>query len=77
MPTYDFGCIDCGEKFEVFAKISEKEQGLDLECPGCSGKKVVQIFSNINFVKSGGKSADKAFRMAGGCGPNAGPGCCG
>ncbi len=77
MPTYEFGCIDCGEKFEIFATVSQKESGLDLTCPKCGGMKVAQLFNSINFVKSNAGSADKAFQMSGGCGPNAGPNCCG
>lgn len=77
MPTYEYGCIDCGCKFDVFATISEKEKGLDPICPDCGGKNTVQLFNSINFIKSDGGSADTAFRNSGGCGPNAGPGCCG
>lgn len=77
MPTYEYGCLDCGHQFEIFATISQHDQGLDLTCPHCGSKQAVQIFSRINFIKSRSGSADRAFRMAGGCGPNASPGCCG
>ncbi|MDZ7261052.1 MAG: zinc ribbon domain-containing protein [candidate division KSB1 bacterium] len=77
MPTYEYGCIDCGEKFDVFASISQKERGLKPGCPKCGGTQTVQLFRSINFVKSNGSSPDAAFRTAGGCGPNPMPGCCG
>jgi putative FmdB family regulatory protein len=77
LPTYEFGCINCGEKFDVFASITQKEKGLKVECPKCGSNKVVQLFQSLNFVKSGGSSTDAAFRAAGGCGPNPVPGCCG
>jgi putative FmdB family regulatory protein len=77
VPTYEFGCVNCGQTLEVFATIAEKEKGLNLRCSGCGSKKVVQVFSSVNFAKSGGKCVGKAFPMAGGCGQNAGPGCCG
>ncbi len=77
MPTYEFGCLKCGEKFDVFATIAQKEEGLQLECPRCHSHEVAQLFGQINFVRSGGGSADAAFRQSGGCGPNPGSGCCG
>jgi putative FmdB family regulatory protein len=77
MPIYEYGCLDCGHKFEIFASISQHDQGLDLTCPQCDSKQVAQLFSRVGFIKSGSRSADAAFRMAGGCGPKAGPGCCG
>lgn len=77
MPTYEFGCIDCGEKFDVFASVSQKDEGLKLVCPKCGSANAVQLFNSINFVKSSTGSPNRAFQMAGGCGPNPGPGCCG
>lgn len=77
MPTYEYGCVDCGEKFDLFASISQKERGLKAECPKCGSAHTVQIFRSINFVKSNSSSPDEAFRASGGCGPNPLPGCCG
>lgn len=77
MPTYEYGCLDCGDKFEVSASISQKEKGLEIVCPKCGGSEAVQLFNNVNFVKSGGGSANSAFKSSGGCGPNSSPGCCG
>jgi len=76
MPTYDYGCIDCGEKFEVTATIKEKEKGLNPVCPKCGGKHAAQLFNNVFFVKSSGRNANAAFQFSGGCGPNARTGCC-
>jgi putative FmdB family regulatory protein len=72
MPTYEYICMDCREKTEVFATISAKEKGLNLECPKCGGKKLVQFFGRVNVIGSAGG-------IGGGgpiCGPQAGPGCC-
>lgn len=74
MPTYDYGCIDCGAKFEVTATLGEKEKGLEPVCPECGGKHAAQLFSNVFFVKSSRQSGNPAV---GCCGPNAGPDCCG
>ncbi|MFA6078650.1 MAG: FmdB family zinc ribbon protein [Candidatus Omnitrophota bacterium] len=35
MPTYDYECEKCGNKFEIFQKMSDKPEG---ECPKCKGK---------------------------------------
>lgn len=70
MPTYEYVCIECGEKIEIYASIAEKEKGLKVSCPKCHSKKVAQIFGNFMVMgssKSGGPI----------CGPQAGPGCCG
>jgi len=77
MPTYEFGCLKCGERFEIFSSISQKEKGLQPQCPKCGSPQVAQIFGKINFLKSGGGSADAAFRQASGCGCNPKSGCCG
>ncbi len=71
MPTYDYVCMDCKGKMEVFASIAEKEKGLNLKCPNCGGKKLVQFFGQMNIMGSRGS-------MGGfpGCGPQSGPGCC-
>jgi len=76
MPTYEYGCVDCGEKFDLFATISQKERGLKPACPKCGGAQTVQLFQSINFLKSNSSSPDAAFRESGGCGPNPMPGCC-
>lgn len=76
MPTYEFGCVNCGEKFEVFATVSQKESGLELKCPKCGGEEVAQLFNSINFVKSGSGDTAQTSAAASCCGPNAAPGCC-
>jgi putative FmdB family regulatory protein len=38
MPNYAWRCQDCGCDFEVYAAISERDQGED--CPDCSSSKV-------------------------------------
>ncbi len=71
MPTYEFICMGCREKMEVFASISQKENGLDLKCPKCGGKKLVQFFGQVNVIGSRGMGGGFP-----GCGPQSGPGCC-
>lgn len=74
MPTYEYICMDCREKTEVFASISEKEKGLKLACPKCGSKKLVQFFGRVNVM---GSSRGLGGPPISGCGPMSGPGCCG
>lgn len=54
MPTYEFKCDDCGERFDIRALFSEKEKGLNCECPRCGSEDTEQVFGGlIFFVKSG------------------------
>jgi putative FmdB family regulatory protein len=71
MPLYDYQCKDCGETFEVRATIQEKIAGLDLVCVKCGSRETRQLLTAAMMVHGG-----KEFSPSG-CGPNAGPGCCG
>jgi len=71
MPTYEYICIECQEKTEVRATISEKERGLKVTCPKCGSKKMAQIFGV--FMVMGSSSSKNNAPM---CGPSAGPSCC-
>ena len=73
MPTYEYICMGCKGKTEVFAPISQKEKGLNLKCPTCGGTKLVQIFGQVNVM--GSRRDMGGFPP--GCGPQSGPGCCG
>jgi len=52
MPNYDFRCTECGHKFSVQVSMSDKDK---VTCPGCSGKKVEQLFTGF-MVSTGGAS---------------------
>jgi len=72
MPTYEYNCIKCGAKTDVFATIVEKEAGLKPTCPICGSKKMVQFFGQINVLGSRGLGGPS------GCVPRSGPtSCCG
>jgi len=51
MPTYEFRCGECGNKFTVMVSISDKEK---LTCPSCSSKKIEQLFTGCQVRTSGG-----------------------
>lgn len=54
MPTYEFQCADCGERFDVHASFSEKDKGLNPKCPKCNSESVGQVFGGlVFFAKSG------------------------
>jgi putative FmdB family regulatory protein len=55
MPIYEYRCNDCGRKFELMQKITEKAPK---DCKYCSGK-VERLISQTNFqLKGGGWHAD-------------------
>lgn len=64
-------CTECKERMEVNVTIAEKEKGLNLTCPKCGSKKMVQVFGS--FMVMGSSRGNKPPI----CGPNAGPSCCG
>jgi putative FmdB family regulatory protein len=35
MPTYDYECLKCGKRFEVFQKMTDEPKK---RCPTCRGK---------------------------------------
>jgi len=51
MPFYDLRCKNCGEEFNIMAKMSEREQKL-IKCPKCGNNELEPIFSNVNNIKS-------------------------
>ncbi len=51
MPTYDFRCKACENKFTVRISISERQ---GVKCPNCNSSAVQQIFTTFAVaVKSG------------------------
>ncbi len=75
MPTYEYICSECQNKFDVYATLAEKEKGLKPECPNCHSKKTIQVFGNF-AVFSRGSSGGSNSSFLPGCGPGCGPGTC-
>ncbi len=75
MPLYSFRCEDCDTIFDVRASIKEKENGLNPECPQCHGQNARQVITAGLLMHDGGRTGGSGG--VGGCGPDAGPGCCG
>ncbi|BCV20866.1 FmdB family zinc ribbon protein [Moorella sp. Hama-1] len=61
MPTYDFRCQECGERFTVKMSLKEKDKAT---CPACGSQKLQQLFTGITIL--GGSSG------GGGCAAPAG-----
>lgn len=64
MPTYDYKCIDCGNAFEHFQRITEEPL---TECPVCSGhvKRLIgtgsaPIFKGSGFYQTDYKKTSKS-----------------
>jgi putative FmdB family regulatory protein len=52
MPTYEFVCTACGQKFEELKKVGDN----DAKCPVCDSK-AERIMSAPNVIVSGSKSS--------------------
>jgi putative FmdB family regulatory protein len=74
MPIYEYVCEDCGKPFEIRASISDYSKGLDTPCPHCGSRKAIRVFSSVGMFTSG---RGRGGGPPSGCGPMAGPGCCG
>ncbi len=64
MPTYEYKCLKCGEKFEVFQKFSDDPVKT---CPKCDGevKRLIgagagPIFKGSGFYQTDYKNSSKS-----------------
>ncbi len=55
MPTYNFKCRECGEKFKIEISLDDKETMVPT-CPNCGSEDVFQDFSSVGILScnSGG-----------------------
>ena len=51
MPTYDFRCLDCNRRFDVFFTYTEYGSQ-DVHCPNCDSKNVQRKIGRIRIAKS-------------------------
>ncbi|HEB28460.1 MAG TPA: zinc ribbon domain-containing protein [Porticoccus sp.] len=54
MPTYEFECKECGQKFNLMESIDAHEKHNE-KCPKCSGNDIKSLISLVN-VKTSKKS---------------------
>ena len=50
MPTYDYYCDECDEKWEEFRSISSRDEPLNCPCPKCQSKSVKRGFEGFPTV---------------------------
>ena len=67
MPFYEFECMQCKGKFEVFATLAQKEKGLAPRCPNCGSEIVQRIFDSLALISRSGEISA----------PSVGGSCCG
>ncbi|MDH7577999.1 MAG: zinc ribbon domain-containing protein [Bacillota bacterium] len=75
MPTYEFICKGCGNRFSLFTTIAGRARAC---CPSCQGSDLQQVFKGVMFVKgnsSGGQSSSSSG--GGGCSRTSCSGCAG
>ncbi len=64
MPIYEFRCQECGKKFTVLVRMSEREK---VKCPACESKNITQVISACSF-KVGGSSGGSCGSSSGSTG---------
>jgi putative FmdB family regulatory protein len=55
MPTYEYECTKCGERFAQRRTFEQFDRGKGVKCPKCSSTKVQQLLSTA-FAKTSKKS---------------------
>lgn len=50
MPTYEFVCKGCNNRFSLFTAVSGRDSAC---CPKCESKDLQQIFKGVRFAKGG------------------------
>jgi putative FmdB family regulatory protein len=61
MPTYEYSCLDCGERFERILRISENK--IPQCCSACSSNRTEKRITTCNFILSGDNWPGKAIRI--------------
>ncbi|MDQ6691837.1 MAG: zinc ribbon domain-containing protein [Candidatus Dormibacteraeota bacterium] len=71
MPIYEFSCLGCRHKFDVFGNFASRDERQ--VCPSCEGTNTKALFST--FAVSAGGSERSAAAGSGGCGCGGGCAC--
>ena len=53
MPSYDFICRHCGERFETRMSMSAYDSGEGRACPHCGSEQVERAFTAVNVIAGG------------------------
>lgn len=57
MPTYEYRCIDCNHKFEIFLTYQEYEHAA-VKCPVCGHSHPERIIRPIRIARTEGRRLD-------------------
>lgn len=68
MPIYEYHCKECGNYFDVWATIAEKEKGLDIACEKCGSKELKQVFAGISIATGASVTRNPPSGGGGWCG---------
>jgi putative FmdB family regulatory protein len=61
MPFYDYKCLECQEKFELFVPMAKRKKAEKDPCPSCGVKRVKQVIESCpNVGVDMGKDIHKA-----------------
>jgi len=63
MPTYDYRCPDCGERFEAMRRIAQRAEAP--RCPRCSGEHA-ELAVSAPFVAGGTSNGSGGGSCGGG-----------
>lgn len=58
MPLYSYHCNCCGDNFECFLKVSDRDLQVNYPCPLCGGDKVTRNISKATFKVNGYSEAN-------------------
>jgi putative FmdB family regulatory protein len=61
MPNYDYVCLDCGDEFEAFQRMTEQPLSV---CKKCSGKLKRKIGTGAGFVFKGAPVSETDYRLS-------------
>jgi putative FmdB family regulatory protein len=62
MPTYDYKCLDCGDTFEFFQRMSDEPLS---ECPKCKGKLKRLIGTGLRPIFKGSGFYETDYKSGG------------
>jgi putative FmdB family regulatory protein len=57
MPSYDFSCLDCNKKFEIFLSYDQYGK-IDIRCTHCSSTNIKRKIGRIRLAKSEDRRMD-------------------
>ncbi len=56
MPIYEYKCKECGKIFEIYQRLSERDE--DIKCPACGAEKPVKRVSAFSSYGDSNTSTD-------------------